>query len=277
MHHLKYLLIILASSFLLMSCSDEKAETPSTTPTENEDSSTSLGNENSPTQNPDPSPTSPEGENSQAQDSSSSLGNEDSPTTQNPDPSPTSPEDENSQVQSPFTIPMDECIKGVYNGSGDFTRYGFGQHPYKLEVNYNSNEIIFLLTNLSRELEAGSQACTIYQDPYFDSTEDSTTFTIQPSFIQGPGGSPGIRMIGNLSDTSGIFSIKTVFQVIEEPFCRISEFKLFRPGDDFNNPNWLIIGTKPPTTNPSRVTNEELRSFDELKSDCDALDIYKRR
>jgi len=254
MHHLKYLLIILASSFLLMSCSDEKAETPSTTPTENEDSSTSLGNEN-------------ENENSQTQDSSPSLGDEDSPTTQNPDPSPTSLGNEMDSVQSPSPSPMNadfhhhgECIKGVYTGRADFKRISIGDRAYNLEVDYNSNEMIFLLTSLSLGLGNGSQVCTIYQNPRFSiSEEDETLFNIESNLIE-------IR--GEFIDTRGIFSITT--STTQEQACNgISEFKLYRQGDNRGSLAWF--GS--PITQPSRVIDAELRSFDELRSDCDALEI----
>ena len=280
MHHFKYFLIILASSFLLMSCGDENANTPSTTPTENEDtqaqdSSTSLGNENE-----------NENENSQTQDSSTSLGNEDSPTTQNPDPSPTSLGDANPQAQDPSLAPVNppprdsdyvvtlECIEGVYTGRTDFERATIGRRPYKLEVNhnYNSNEMIFLLTNTETGLETKSQICTIYQNPILYGSMNEPSFNIA---------SESIEIRGEIIDTKGIFSIlASAFEGELTPppssyeglFCgEISEFLLFREGDDLGSLGWF--GWNSPRPRPERVTDEELRSFDEIKSDCDALPI----
>ena len=184
MHHLKYLLIILASSFLLMSYGDENEDTPSEL----------------------------------------------------------------------------ECMKGLYTGRADFERMYIGLRAYNLEVNYNSNEMIFLLTSLSLGLGNGSQVCTIYQNPRFSiSEEDETLFNIESDLIE-------IR--GEFIDTRGIFSITT--STTQEQACNgISEFKLYRQGDDHGSLTWF--GS--PIAQPSRVIGAELRSFDELRSDCDALEI----
>ena len=180
MHHLKYFLIILASSFLLMSYGDENEDTPSEL----------------------------------------------------------------------------ECMKGLYTGRADFERMYIGLRAYNLEVNYNSNEIIFLLTSLSLGKGNGSQVCTIYQNPRF--SEDETLLLLR--LLENER-----EWIGNIINTKGIFFINTVFDDDGTYVCDgISEFKLYRPGD---SSSWF--GS--PIARPSRVTDEELRSFDEIKSDCDAL------
>lgn len=239
MHYLKYFLIILFSSLLLTSCGDP----------DNED-------------NPD---TSLEGEVTP-------------PPAMNPE----------SNIYA-------GCIKGVYEGEADFKRYSIGKRDYKLEVNYNSSEIIFLLTNAEqRGLGSGSQICTIYRNPYFSpfsEEEGETLFNIESDSVENKGviiNTVGVFSIvseiftssererepeedeGIFSTITGIFTSSEQTEELGEDFCGdISEFKLSRQPEDDPVGSWRTVGT--PNPEASRVTDEEVRSFDELKNDCNEL------
>jgi len=155
MHNLKYLLIILASSFLLINCSDENKETPPPTAPESEDSQT---------QNPNPSP-SLESDNSQTQDSSSSpeLESDDS-QTQEPPSSPGLLLGEFieslgnvAKVINETYLDTFSCMSGFYEGSHSFSSWWFSEKaPYTLEINDGINEdgdfeTIFFIINTETE------------------------------------------------------------------------------------------------------------------------------
>ena len=214
MYHLKYFLIILFSSLLLISCGDQ-------------------GKDN----------------------------NDD--TDDAPPP-----------AMSPESIAHAECIKGTYIGIGDFTRVTGGANDFKLEVSHNSNEMIFLITDTEREgTSEGSKVCTTYQNPSFSAIEDNEfLFNLESDSVENK---------GSISDTTGLFSIVAASIPQEEgesALCDINQLKLYREGDDTNDGSlgWLgsFLTVDSPSHNPRRSTDEEVevRSFAELKSECDALE-----
>ena len=210
MHYLKYFLIILFSSLLLISCGDQ--------------------------------------------------GKDSNDDTDVPPP-----------AMSPESIAHAECIKGTYIGIGDFTRVTGGANDFKLEVSHNSNEMIFLITDTEREgTSEGSKVCTTYQNPSFSAIEDNEfLFNLESDSVENK---------GSISDTTGLFSIVAASIPQEEgesAFCDINQLKLYREGDDTNDGSlgWLgsFLTVDSPSHNPKRSTDEEVRSFDEIKNDCNEL------
>ena len=166
---------------------------------------------------------------------------------------------------SPESLGYAECIEGVYNGIGDFRRRAFGGHPYTLEVSHNSNEIIFLITDTDREETfASSKVCTTYQNPSFSATEENELlFNLEASSVENN---------GVIAHTTGMFDIRVSQEEGESVLCNISQLKLYREGDEGSG--FLGFGaTLPPTytRSISRVEEVEVRSFAEIKSECDAL------
>ena len=154
-----------------------------------------------------------------------------------------------------------ECIKGVYSGTSDFQRARVGGRSYRLEVNHNSNEIIFLLTNT----DEGSQVCTTYQNPSFSATEENEfLFNLE---------SDAVENNGVIYDTTGVFSI-VVSSIPQEEgaeesvLCDINQLKLYREGDDMDSSSFTTLNS--PIDTPTTEEEVEIRSFDELKSECDA-------
>ena len=174
-----------------------------------------------------------------------------------------------SNEMEPDSLVKAECIKGVYTGNGDFTKLALGGHPYILEVNHNSNEIIFLLTDTEREgTSEGSKVCTTYQNPSFYATQgNELLFNLEGSTVENN---------GVISHTRGIFSIvvsSTPQEEGESVLCNISQLKLYRPGDNTEGSTLATAIGSAPVDRPSKSGEEvELRSFDELKSECDALE-----
>ena len=175
-----------------------------------------------------------------------------------------------SETSSEESESLAECMEGVYRGrtawDWNFSSYEVGDSML-LEVSHNSNEMIFLVT-AERDYQ-GQQLCTTYRNPSLSLSSSSSSEKYDVHFNLE--GNSSIEHKGIISRTIGVFVSESrgedlaAEQDRESMLCSINKVEIIPL------PNTVLVGQHSSLEKLS-PEDQELRSFAEIKSDCDALE-----